>query len=67
MAFALFYENPIIPIGVESEFFTYDDIIADLAEISSRWDRANTLTNQLHSTLQGRLILIQIQQILVLW
>ncbi|MDW0137500.1 MAG: PsbP-related protein [Nitrososphaeraceae archaeon] len=41
MAFALFYVNPIIPIAVESEFLTYDDIIAGFSmKYPQAWDRA---------------------------
>ena len=41
MAFALFHENPIIPISVESEFLTYDDIITGFSmKYPQDWDRA---------------------------
>ena len=41
VAFALFNENPIIPIAVESEFLTYDDIITGFSmKYPQDWDRA---------------------------
>ena len=41
IAFALFHENPIIPIAVESEFLTYDDIITGFSmKYPQDWDRA---------------------------
>lgn len=44
MAFALFHENPIIPIAVESEFLTYDDIIAGFSmKYPQDWDRAQDI------------------------
>ena len=44
MAFALFHENPIIPIAVEGEFLTYDDIIAGFSmKYPQDWERAQQI------------------------
>jgi hypothetical protein len=44
MAFALFHENPIIPIAVESEFLIYDDIITGFSmKYPQDWDRAQDI------------------------
>ncbi|HVE37668.1 MAG TPA: PsbP-related protein [Nitrososphaeraceae archaeon] len=44
MAFALFHENPIIPISVESEFRTYDDIITGFSiKYPYDWDSAQDI------------------------
>jgi hypothetical protein len=44
MAFALFHENPIIPISVESEFRTYDDIITGFSiKYPHDWDSAQDI------------------------
>ncbi len=41
LAFGLFHENPIIPIAVESEFLTYDDLITGFSmKYPQDWDRA---------------------------
>src|SRR5678815_5423612 len=40
-AFASFHENPIVPITSESEFLTYDDIIAGFSmKYPSDWERS---------------------------
>ena len=44
MAFALFHENPIIPIAVESEFLTYDDLITGFSmKYPHDWDSAQDI------------------------
>ena len=41
LAFGLFHENPIIPIAIESEFLTYDDLITGFSmKYPQDWDRA---------------------------
>jgi hypothetical protein len=41
LAFGLFHDNPIIPIAVESEFLTYDDLITGFSmKYPQDWDRA---------------------------
>ena len=41
LAFGLFHENPIIPITIESEFLTYDDLITGFSmKYPQDWDRA---------------------------
>lgn len=41
LAFGLFDENPIIPIAVESDFLTYDDLITGFSiKYPQDWDRA---------------------------
>lgn len=41
LAFGLFHENPILPVAVESEFLTYDDLITGFSMKYPRdWDRA---------------------------
>ena len=43
-AFGLFHENPIIPIAVESDFLTYDDLITGFSmKYPQDWDRAQHL------------------------
>jgi hypothetical protein len=40
-AFGLFHENPIIPIAVESDFLTYDDLITGFSmKYPQDWERA---------------------------
>lgn len=40
LAFGLFHENPIVPIAVESEFLTYDDLITGFSmKYPEDWDR----------------------------
>jgi hypothetical protein len=44
LAFGLFHENPIIPIAVESDFLTYDDLITGFSmKYPLDWDRAQHL------------------------
>jgi hypothetical protein len=44
LAFGLFHENPIIPIAVESDFLTYDDLITGFSmKYPQDWDRAQHL------------------------
>lgn len=44
LAFGLFHENTIIPIAVESEFLTYDDLITGFSiKYPQDWDRAQHL------------------------
>jgi len=41
LAFGLFHANPMIPIAVESEFLTYDDLITGFSmKYPQDWDRA---------------------------
>ena len=41
LAFGLFHENPIIPIAVESDFLTYDDLITGFSmKYPQDWERA---------------------------
>lgn len=41
LVFGLFHENPVIPIAVESEFLTYDDLISGFSmKYPQDWDRA---------------------------
>ncbi|HYY87049.1 MAG TPA: PsbP-related protein [Nitrososphaeraceae archaeon] len=41
LAFGLFHENPIIPIAIESDFLTYDDLITGFSmKYPQDWDRA---------------------------
>jgi len=41
LAFGLFHENPIVPIAVESEFLTYDDLITGFSiKYPQDWERA---------------------------
>ena len=55
VAFALFHENPIIPIAVESEFLTYDDIIAGFSmKYPQDWDRAQHIDKSVTFHAQGR-------------
>lgn len=43
-AFGLFHENPIIPIAVESDFLTYDDLITGFSmKYPQDWERAQHL------------------------
>lgn len=44
LAFGLFHENPIIPIAVESDFLTYDDLITGFSmKYPQDWDRSQHL------------------------
>ena len=44
LAFGSFHENPIITIGLDSEFLTYDDIIAGFSiKYPPDWERAQHL------------------------
>ena len=44
LAFGLFHENPIVTIGLDSEFLTYDDLITGFSiKYPQDWERAQHL------------------------